>query len=188
MEVKADRHDLPPSQKVLEGCTLGQLVERYRASVTPRKKSSDVESHRPARPSSVTRFVENTLSELRTSDFALYRDHRLQKVKPITLKRELTIIHNVFEIARREWGLPIRENPISSLAFKAPDQRRERRLRPGEYERLIEAAASRRNPYVSPIIKFAVETGMRRGEILGIHWHHYDTEQRSLLIPHSKNG
>ena len=86
-------------------------------------------------------------------DFAGYRDHRLQTIKPITLKRELSVIHNIFEVARREWGFPIKENPIDGLAFKAPDQRRERRLRPGELDRLIEAARSRRNPLIIPIIQ-----------------------------------
>ena len=34
----------------------------------------------------------------------------------------------------------------------------------------------------------AVETGMRRGEILGIRWEHFDHERRCLLIPQTKNG
>ena len=121
-------------------------------------------------------------------DFAAYRDERLKTVKPVTLKRELSVIHNIFEVARREWGFPIKDNPIDGLAFKAPDQRRERRLRPGELDRLIEAARSRRNPYIIPIIRFAIETGMRRGEILSMKWDHVDLPQRAVLIPNTKNG
>ena len=67
-------------------------------------------------------------------------------------------------------------------------QRRERRLRSGELERLIKAARTCRNPYVIPIISLAVETGMRRGEIISIQWDNLDLEKRTLLIPHSKNG
>lgn len=186
MELQADRHDLPVDKKVLEGITLRELVERYRNSVTPKKKGRDIETV------VLNAFLRHpicrrTLNQLRTSDFALYRDVRLTEVTPVTLKRQLSVIHNVFEIARREWSLPV-NNPIDGLDLKAPDQRRERRLREGEWERLIEAARSRRNPYVVPIIIIAVETGMRRGEILGIQWDHFDPQQRCLLIPHSKNG
>ena len=187
METKADRHDLPPDIKVLQRSTVGDLVRQYREMVTPQKKGQEIETI------VLNAFLRHpicrkSLREIRTVDFAAYRDHRLQTVKPITLKRELCVIHNVFEVARREWGFPIKDNPINGLAFKAPDQRRERRLRPGELDKLIEAARSRRNPFIIPIIRFAIETGMRRGEILSMRWDHVDFNERSVLIPNTKNG
>ena len=187
MENKADRHDLPPDIKLLERSTLRDLVERYRDTVTPMKKGREIETI------ILNAFLRGpicrkVLRHLRAGDFAVYRDERLRTVRPITLKRELSIIRNMFEVARREWGFPIKENPIDGLRFRAPDQRRERRLRDGEYERLIEAARSRKNPYIIPIIKFAIETGMRRGEILAMKWGHVDLQQRSVLIPNTKNG
>jgi len=187
MELKADRHDLPADDKALEGMSLRQLVERYRDTVTIRKKRRETETI------VLNAFLRHpicrrTLRELRTADFAAYRDDRLTTIKPVSLKRDLGTIHNLFEIARTEWGLPIRENPIDDLNFKATDQRRERRLRDGEWERLIEAARSRKNPCFIPIIILAVETGMRRGEILAMKWEHFDIDRRSLLIPETKNG
>jgi len=128
------------------------------------------------------------LSELRTEHFAAYRDERLKLIKPASLKRQLDPIRNMFEIARDEWGIPLRENPLAKLRLHVPPNRRERRLREGELEGLLYAAKARRNPLIVPIILFAVETGMRRGEILAIHWDHIDWKHRSLLIPESKNG
>jgi len=124
METKADRHDLPPDIKLLERSTVADLVRQYRDTVTPRKKGQEIEAIILAaflcHP-----ICRKTLREVRTVDFSAYSDHRLQTIKPITLKRELSVIHNVFEVARREWGFPIKENPIDGLAFKASDQRRE---------------------------------------------------------------
>jgi integrase len=94
----------------------------------------------------------------------------------------------LFEVARDEWGLPIRANPLDQLKLKAPSQKRERRLRPGELEQLLDAAAGCRNKCIAPIVKFAVATGMRRGEMLAMRWTHLNHEQRSLLIPETKNG
>jgi integrase len=186
-ELKADRRELPADPKVLEHVTLGDLVERYRDTVTPTKRGHDPERI------VLTAFLRHlicrkTLAELQTADFAAYRDERLKHVLPSTLKRQLSPIHNLFELARDEWGLPIRENPLDKLTLSTEQGRRERRLREGEFDRLIEAARSRKNPYVLPIIILAVETGMRRGEILAIQSEHFDAERRTLLIPQTKNG
>jgi integrase len=110
------------------------------------------------------------LSELSSGHFADYRDERLLKVKPITLKREFSLLHNLFEIARDEWQLPIRENPIRQIRFKAETNRRERRLTQGELDRIISSAQQCRNRLVLPIILFALETALRRSEILAAKW------------------
>ncbi len=100
----------------------------------------------------------------------------------------MATLHHLFETARREWGVPLRENPLADLNFKANEDRRERRLRQGEWERLIHAAQEARNPFIAPIMVLALETGMRRGEILGIRWEHLSWTDQSLLIPDTKNG
>jgi hypothetical protein len=74
------------------------------------------------------------LSDIRTEDFANYRDELLLVVKLTTLKHQLSPLHNLFEVARSEWNLPIKENPLSKLQLSGPSERRERRLRKGELE------------------------------------------------------
>jgi integrase len=128
------------------------------------------------------------LSEVRAADLVDYRDERLLRVKPVSVKRELAPIRHLFEIARDEWGLAIKENPLAKLRWKGADRRRERRLRPGELARLIDAAKACRNPLIGVIIRLAVETGMRRGEILSIRQTDIEAEKRTLLIRETKNG
>jgi integrase len=123
-----------------------------------------------SRPSFVVQICSLRLSDLRTADFSVYRDQRLLEIKPSSLRRELTPIRHVFEVARTEWGLPLRENPLAKLSLYGIDQRRERRLRAREFHQLIQAAQSSRNKLLSPIIVFALLTGMRRGEILSMKW------------------
>lgn len=128
------------------------------------------------------------LSELRAEDFAVYRDERLQEVKPSTVRRQLAIIKHALEVARQEWSVPIQVNPLGKLQINGVEQRRERRLQPGELDRIVKAAETCRNPLIRPIILFALETRMRRGEILAVRQKHIDLTQRSLLIPEAKNG
>ena len=134
MEVQADRGESLPDSRALQRVTLGNLVERYRDTVSLKKRSYDREQI------SLNAFLGHSicsrhLSELRTEDFAAYRDERLKAIKPSSLRRELNPIHNLFEIARDEWGLPIRENPLDKLKLNGTDQKRERRLKNGGLSR-----------------------------------------------------
>lgn len=187
MEVQADRQELPKDPKQLDRLTLAELVIRYRDLVTPTKRGQDVERvvlNAFLRHSICTR----TVKKLTSSNFATYRDERLQSVKPHTLKREFSTLHNLFQIARDEWNLPIKENPVSKVRIECESNRRERRLRDGELQRLIDAARQTRNPYILPIIFIATETGLRRSEILGACWSHLDLEKRLWSVPRAKNG
>jgi hypothetical protein len=79
--VQADRHDLPADPKALQLVTLSELVVRYRDTVSVKKKGHDREWV------SLTAFLRHPicarrLSDLKTEDFAIYRDQMLKTVKP----------------------------------------------------------------------------------------------------------
>ena len=69
-----------------------------------------------------------------------------------------------------------------------PAPPRNRRLEDGEFERLEEAAKQTKNPHIWPIVVFAIETGMRRDEVLGLRWEHVDLDRRIAFLPITKNG
>ncbi len=185
-EYQADRQELQPNTKILDHTTLRELLIRYRDEVSITKRGGDTEII------IINAFLRHPvtrkpLSALTPSDFIQYRNERLRAVKPQTLKRQLTIIRSVFKTANEEWEIPV-TNPLSNLKLKFTDQRRERRLQTNELEKLIEATATCNNLYIKPIILFAIETGMRRGEILSLKWIHINFERSILIIPISKNG
>ena len=187
MEIRAERSDLPPDTKILNSLTLSDVVLRYRDTISIEKRGYQVER------AVLTAFLRHHicrkfLSQITTVDFASYRDERLRTIKATTLKRQLSPLQNMFEVAPDEWQLPIRENPLSKLRLTIPPQRRERRLKDSELERLVKSAQRCRNPLVLPLILFALETGMRRGEILSAKWDQVDLQRRSLILPHTKNG
>jgi integrase len=196
IELEIDRTGTPAAERRrLEEITLADLVVRYRDAVVPRKRGAryevwllDAFLRHP--------IASKRLSELRRDDFATYRDQRLglaptpagaasKPVKAGSLKRQLSPLRNMFEIATKEWGYPLLENPLEGLKL-GESQRRERRLKDGELERLSVATRECLNPYILPLILFANETGMRRGEILNIQWS--DINGDTLLIPVTKNG
>jgi integrase len=94
----------------------------------------------------------------------------------------------MFEVAREEWGLPIRDNPVRGLKVGRVDPQRERRLRDGELDRLLTAERKCRNPLIGPIVRLAIETAMRRSEILSVTAEAIDLKNRCLVIGRTKNG
>lgn len=187
MEVQADRRDLPPDIKALQKITLGELVVRYRDTVSPKKRTGKAE--RIILGAFLLHPIcRRLVSDITRTDFAAYRDERLKEIKPSSLKRELVPVHHLYELAKREWGLPIRDNPVAKLGLKASDTKRERRLAEGELQKLLEATGQCLNPLIVSIIKLAILTGLRRGELLAARWTDVDWARKALHIPHTKNG
>jgi integrase len=187
MEVKADQGDLPLKRTPLKSKKLSDLVFLYKRDVTPTKKGSKTEE------CVLSAFLRHPICNIRldklsTADFARYRDERLQQVSSTTLKRQLNTIRHMINIAKTEWEIPIKDNPVNGLRLEANDVRRERRLKDGEQEKLLEATRTRQNPLIEKVVIFAIETGMRRGEILGLCWDQVDLKRRSVTILESKNG
>jgi integrase len=66
-------------------------------------------------------------------------------------------------------------------------QGRNRRLVGDERGRLMTAAQAYGGE-IGPLITWAIETAMRRGEIAAMRWEHLDRQARVLLIPETKTG
>lgn len=186
-EVEADRGNLNQTFRTHAVPSLFKAIDRYLNEVTPRKKSADAERY-VLRAFQRQKMCQKPINEVRTADFVGYRESRLSSVSPSGLRRELNSIRHVFETARNEWGIPLGENPISRLRIVGADQSRTRRLIGDEKARLLNSAAGQRNPFLAPIIRFALETAMRRGELLALRWDDIDTAMRVIAIRSSKNG
>lgn len=65
---------------------------------------------------------------------------------------------------------------------------RERRLLPGEETKLFAACAASRASMLAPVVRFALETAMRMGEILSLEWRYVDLVQRVATLPDTKTG
>ncbi|HUT50906.1 MAG TPA: site-specific integrase [Alphaproteobacteria bacterium] len=187
IEAEIDKSGLPVNRRALATITLGDLLRKYRDTYTPKKRGAYQEAHRLncllRHPISST-----NLRALTPATFASYRDQRLESVKGATVLREFALLRHVLEMALREWGVPLSSNPLDNVTRPKPDTPRERRLNPGELDRVLEACDAGRNRLLKFIILLAIETGMRRSELLNIEWHHVDLDRRTLHIPTSKNG
>ena len=177
-----------------ETTTLHEALDRYEREVTPGKKGRADERYKldvwrrsalAARP----------LASIPGKDLAAWRDTELGcGSAPGTIRRRLALLAHVFVIARREWGLSSLTNPAGNVRLPPPGPARDRRLVGDELPRLLAAAQvyGGSTPHaggnVGPLITWAIETAMRRGEIAAMRWDHLDRRARVLLIPETKTG
>ena len=154
--------------------------------VTPLKKGAEPETNRlnlMMRHPLARRFVAG----VRGVDIARWRDQRLHKVTPATVKRDLVLLGHVFEVARKEWGIYV-HNPVRDIKLPPGGRPRDRRLQPGEETRLFDACREARNHWLLPMVQLAIETAMRQGELLRLRWEHIDLNRRTAHLPDTKNG
>jgi len=77
-----------------------------------------------------------------------------------------------------------KDNPVRGVRFLPENNRRLRFLAPDEIRSLIDCSPS----YLKPIVITALNTGMRKGEILALTWDDVDFRRGQILVRHSKNG
>jgi integrase len=186
-EQRIDSGDLMVDQRALKVMTVGDLLVRYKNTITPTKRGAGMERYK------VDAFLSHPIAASTLRSFtplvvASYRDERLRQVKPGTVRRELSVLHHCIEIARKEWGLPLPVNPVGRITLPKTSEPRNRRPTLDEIDNLLSGCRQCRSPVLGLIIQFAIETGMRRGELVSARWSDVDLESRTLHIPISKNG
>ncbi|MHB8422974.1 MAG: site-specific integrase [Leptospirales bacterium] len=172
------------SRKEAEKTTLSEALDRYKREVTPSKKGAVQESMR-IHIWKRTPLAKRFLSSIQGKDIAEYRDQRLKEVSPNTVRHELAVLSHVFTIAVKEWGMSGLLNPVQQIRSPKMPPGRDRRLFPGELDRIIDASGS---PVLPDIVRLALETGMRQGEIAGMTWDMVDLSKRTVTLPVTKNG
>lgn len=171
-----------------ERTTFRELIERYVKEVLPTMRGGKADfirllslSRRP--------IAQLNMTALTPQRIALHRDERLKDVAPNTVTRELAYFSSIINHARREWGINI-NNPVLMVKRPVGGQGRNRCLSSDEWYRLQEELKpiGRKSIWILPLIQLAMETAMRRGELLSLQWSWVDIEKRTATIPLTKNG
>ena len=171
-----------------ERTTFAEITERYIAEVLPTMRGGKADYIRlkalARRPIAKLNMVSLTPQKI-----AQHRDERLKEIAPATVIRELSYFSSIITYARKEWGINI-NNPVSLVSKPKNPQGRSRILDATETNALFEALkpTGRRSIWILPLVKLALETAMRRSELLGLRWEHIDLERRTIFLQLTKNG
>jgi integrase len=164
-----------------EQTTLESLLSRYLQEVSSTKRGKDAEQYR------IEQFKRSNLAKyspaaISSQLIAEWRDNRLKEVQPGTVLRELQLLGHLFTVAIQEWGIALPTNPVRLVRKPTPNEARDRILSDKQRQALIESCAQCRNPWIKPVVVFALETATRRGEILSLTWRAVDLEQKTAKV------
>ncbi|MBY4721438.1 tyrosine-type recombinase/integrase [Ralstonia mannitolilytica] len=165
--------------------TLADAIDRYSIEVLPGKRGHRSEQY-------LLRYWRNSplggrqVNEIGRQDLVTARDELQEStLKPASVRRYLDCLSAVLTACSRDWLL-VNTNPMRDIRKPSNSKPRERRVSRHELSRILHAA--RFSPDLPAIITLAIETAMRRSEILSLEWQHVDLEKRVLWLPLTKNG
>ena len=167
---------------------LSEALLRYAQEVSPTKRGHVDEVIR-INALKRAKMAAYSLAKLSPAIVAGFRDERLKDVGAGAVIRDLSLLSSVINHARREWGVTV-NNPCLLVKKPPTPLGRTRVLSNDEEQRLLRAVApvGRRNPEMLPLVQLALQTAMRRGELLALRWEHVDLEGQTAYLPTSKNG
>lgn len=178
----------------MKNSTLKQGLEHYKQNVSILKKGYEQERYR-LRKIAGSFLGKKVVKNITSVDIATYRDLRQNTMndrtkKPIsaaTVRLELSLLSNFFDIARIEWGL-CDGNPVVNVRKPKTPPGRDRRLTAREDRQILRYCFGHTNIELYSIVVIALETAMRQGEILGLCWEHINLKTRIVHLPETKNG
>jgi integrase len=162
--------------------SLHACLERYAAEIVPHKKGAHRDLYR-VKFWQGEHLASKGIGTIKQVDIAKWRDARIAAgYSGSTVKKDLALLSHVFTIAAKEWGFPL-TNPVSMIRKPKSGLARDRRLHDGEEELLLEHCDTQE---MRAFITLAIETAMRRGEIVGLQrkW----INGRVAYLPDTKNG
>lgn len=127
-------------------------------------------------------FGETAIARIGKAQVRQYRQsrHQAKTLTETTLNRDIECLRHILYWAVDE-GI-IAMNPLARIQLARIRRKKKPVLSPEE-ERLLFAQAS---PHLKQIIIAALDTGMRRGEILNQRWEDVDFSRKLLYVSHSK--
>jgi len=120
---------------------------------------------------------DRKLSNISAKEIDDYKTIRLQQVKPATVNRELAALRHLFYLAEK-WDKFYGKNPVAKSGLLKEDNLQERILSFEEEKLLIQNSS----PHLVPILVTALNTGMRKMEVLTLTWKDIDFDKNFITI------
>ncbi|WP_423396075.1 site-specific integrase [Burkholderia sp. LMG 21824] len=179
------------------------LLDRYIKEVSPGKGSYRFEKLTACRMMEYDTFKKRVLNFM-PADLRAYRDMRLngdpkydgRKICGSSCIRELSFLSSVFTHAIKEWGVPLKQNPVSLITLPKKNPARTRRVTDDDIAQLaavLDGYDGTTTPKTSKQwvmwgFLFAIETAMRRGEFCNVTWGSVHLDKRYIHLAKTKNG
>lgn len=186
-EVRRGEDPLEDRQDARRGSTVRDLGRAYLDRYAKIEKRSWKEDERRLEKHIYPAFGSRNIGEVRRSDVAELHQ-KIGERGHYEANRTLALLSVLFAKAEA-WGFVPEGSPNPAKlpkGSKFKERKRDRWVMPSEMPALMDAIAEEENMYVRAAFLFALLTGMRRGEILGLQWAYVDIERKEIRLPTTK--
>lgn len=170
-------------------------LRRYAEDVSSLKRGVRWEQIRIESMIRNDRLFKRPIVAITGADIAEWRDRRLRTVSPSTVNRELCLLSSIFSFALRECRMGLTVNPCTLVSKPRKPRPRSQRISIEERELIIAklgwdgcSEPTTTSEWVAFAFYFALETAMRKGEILSLCWSDVQFEERYAHLDLTKNG
>lgn len=131
-------------------------------------------------------------NEITTEHLNEYIKTRLGSVKAISIERELTHISNVFKKVgyldprQKNTQMPAYDRDLIKL--NRTIRKKPKRISDDELEKIEALIKKHKNPEMGLIISFAINTALRRSEIILLTWEEVNLKESKLTLMNTKNN
>lgn len=174
--------------------TLSEALDRYTSTISVHKKSGSKPDKSLANIWKRTRLCNKKISKIKPRELVEIRDQWLGERMPGTVMRRFALLSHLYTIGRKEWGYYKIQNPVNLITKPRVVNGRNRRvldnlkLKGFPKDELSWISSHTRSKEMPLVLTLAVETAMRRSEIVKLLWENVNFEDRTVLIPDTKNG
>lgn len=129
--------------------------------------------------------LSRPINSLTEAHIAEWRNERLGAVSGATVRREMALLGSIFDVARREWRW-CAANPMREVSKPQGSAARRKGVHPDSIAAISSNLVGPSGKQVFRAFLLAIETAMRKGEILGLAWAAISGAVAHL--PKTKNG
>lgn len=127
-------------------------------------------------------FKGKRIDAITSWDIERYRASRAESLTKATSNRDLALFRYMFNLAVK-WGF-LAASPVAGVKQYKEDDRPMRVLSVEEEKALLASSP----PHLQTLVVTALNTGMRRGELLSLQWDAIDFKERTITVRYSKSG
>ena len=171
--------------------TFAAAVERYLATKSRKKSVAGDKRHLDL--FKVAFGADAPLTAITAARISAWKAERLAATCPQTkapysaaaINRPLAALRHLLRLACDEWEIL---TAVPRLRLEREPEGRVRWLEPDEERRLLDACQASRTKHLADVVTVALETGLRKAELLGLTWDRVDLSRGVLRLELTKSG
>jgi len=182
---------IEPEKRHRAGITFGQAVDRYlREKARKRSLHTDrslIEHLKTVfgTDTPLAEITANRISEYKAGRLAMKYDRRGGRhLSAAAVNRPLQLLRHLLRLAHEEWGVL---ESVRKIRLEKEPQGRLRWLTHDEATKLLAVCKKSRNTALADLVEFALFTGVRKSEALGLTWDRVDRARGVIRLEKTKS-